>query len=428
MSIIIYEELEPLIRLAGKRKLKLKSKEEIIYTISRPIKDAECSLQGEVDLNGNPLSEIQCHFDGIGDDYTPYMLEYENISILSIKNISFNLMNRGRGSISVYLGKYLVVENCEFSNYSLKFGHYKTDSNLLFVSCTSVWIENNYFHDNDGQSNEVSQLNRCISIHDRDRENPVSNGFFITNNRFIRVNQGIVIQSSALSICQCNNNYFEKLIDNALYLLYIEKIEIRWNQFKDLFDEAIVISGYLKDGKIKGTFDIQHNQATNTKVKFLGIDGSLEQIFFCNNKITNKYEHPEQKNRPAVIAWRNNALEATVDFFVVESNQFDLDTSPANYDVFPFGRTIVLLFRKNSITIEKLSRYQKLFAVEDKEKRKIEYVEFSDNVISSRKEGEISLDSQFLREMYPLTPINHLVIKDFLFVGTFPKVQFYKTW
>ncbi|KRN57027.1 hypothetical protein [Carnobacterium divergens] len=428
MSDIIYEELEPLIRLVGKGKLKLKSKQEIIYTISRPIKDVKCSLQGEVDLNGNPLSEIQCHFDGIGDDYTPYMMEYENISILSIKNISFNLMNRGRGSISVSLGKYLVVGNCEFSNYSLKFGHYKTDSNLLFVSCTSVLIKNNYFHDNEGQSNEDRQLNRCISIHDRDRKNPISNGFFIKNNRFIRVNQGIVIQSNSMSICQCNNNYFENLVDNALYLLYIEKIEIRWNQFKDLFDEAIVISGYLKEGKTKGTFDIQHNQATNIKVKFLGIDGSLEQIFFCNNKITNRYEYPEQKNRPAVIAWRNNALESTVDFFVVENNQFDLDTSPANYDVFPFGRTTVLLFRKNSITIEKLSRYQKLFALEDKEKRKIEYVEFSDNVINSRKEGEISLDSQFLREMYPLTPINHLVIKDFLFVGTFPNVQPYKTW
>ncbi|MBC1371301.1 right-handed parallel beta-helix repeat-containing protein [Listeria booriae] len=424
-------ELEPLIRAAGEGTLCLGSCANAVYVISKPIYNVKCSLLGEC---GESTTLIQANFDMTGNKEADYLLNYENQEGISIKGITFDLQKRGRGSLKFDTSQDIIIKDCIFTGYDPTIGHYKTDSSILFASCIDIMIKNNVFIKNGGNTNNDDQLNRCITIQDKDASKPISNGFEIIANTFKEVNQGVVAKSQSLERFTVAQNKFSEVVDNSLYLLGLKGVKILDNTFENSSDEGIVISGWRTivgdSSEYYGKFLICRNYAYNIGVKFLAIDGDIEELIFLHNEIHTDYG-VDSRERPAAIAWRRNREYSKVVLFVVENNSFNLDTYPPNFDVFPFGDVGVLLFRNNVIEVESLSKYQKLFSLNGMQNKQYgaDYVEFTGNLIQARPKGRgISSESIYLREVYPLLPISYLIINQVGFGGTMPHVYKYLSW
>ncbi|EUJ33198.1 hypothetical protein MFLO_04665 [Listeria floridensis FSL S10-1187] len=431
-NLIIYTELEPLIRQAGTGVLYLEPSSKVIYLVSEPIYDVTCSIIGSRD-NKAAESLIVANFDASGSEISPYLINYDSCSEITIKRVKVDLNKRGRGGLFFKFSKRVTIEACSFTGYDPEIGHYRTDSSVLFASCQDVVIHDNVFFKNGGSTNNDEELNRCITIHDDNPNEPISNSYTITKNTFKEVNQGVVIQSRALEKCVISRNVFNQVVDNALYLLNVKAAEISHNHFSDSADEGIVISGWKTHKntttEFYGKFQVVNNYARNVAVKFLAINGDMAELYFIGNTVISHLG--SAKERPAAIAWRRDREHSKVKVFIAERNTFNLDTAPANFDVFPFGDVGMLAFRDNKIILQELQKYQKLFSLNGMGNKKdgADYVEFTNNRIRHRLCGKrFDPESQFLRESYPLLPIRYLIINQADFPGRMPLVYPYLNW
>ncbi|EUJ25583.1 hypothetical protein MFLO_15139 [Listeria floridensis FSL S10-1187] len=392
--------LEPLID--GKTgDIHLKSKTDAVYTISKPIQNVKVNLIG-----ASSGSEIRADFNGTGSSQTPYLLSFaEGHTHITVKNIRFDLAHRGRGSLKFSKNRDITISHNEFTGYSKRFGYYKTDSAILLDGVQNATIEQNIFTKNGFEyTAKLGDLNRCITI-----QGSNSNQFQLINNRFYQVNQAVVALAPSITSFTASGNRFENVVDNALYLLQVQKAAVHHNTFLNMADEAIVISG--------GDFQIYNNYGKNVKNKFLAIQDNIKSISFISNNLTSDY--PSKTSRPSAIAWRPGSSQARVTNFTVKNNAFNLDTSPKNYDVFPIGNVKNWTFENNKVILQTLETYQKLFSFNGTET--IQSALFIDNQISVRSGGRIAPKSYFLRETATkLTPINKLVIRSTPFKGQLP--------
>ncbi len=380
----------------------LKSKKEAVYTVDKPITNVQVNLIGHA-----AGSEIKANFNGTGRNKTPYLISYatgkQNITI---KNITFDLAKRGRGSLYFSKVQNLNLSNNTFTGYSKKYGYYKTDSSVLLENSKNVTIERNNFINNGFEySNRDGDLNRSVTI-----QGNSSNQFKLLNNKFYKVNQAVVAMSTGVNSFLIKGNRFEQIVDNALYLLTIGRADIYSNVFLNSADEGIVISG--------GTFNIKSNQATNVRNKFLAVDNSVQSIDFAYNSVVTNLA--TKKSRPSAITWRPGRERALVTRLYIRDNSFNLDTAPSNFDVFPFGNVKTFSFTNNKIILQNLATYQKLFAF--KGRSTIDSATFYKNTITTRQKNGIAPKSIFLREdSNTFTPIKKLMIKSTSFKGQLPK-------
>ncbi|EIA19615.1 right-handed parallel beta-helix repeat-containing protein [Listeria fleischmannii] len=380
----------------------LKSKKEAVYTVSQPIKNVKVNLIGH-----SSGSTIKANYNGTGKNNTPYLVSYApGVKNITIRNITFDLAKKGRGSLYFSKVQNLKLYNNTFTGYSKKYGYYKTDSSVLLENSKNITIEKNSFLNNGFEySNRDGDLNRSITI-----QGNASNQVKLLNNRFYKVNQAVVAMSTGMNSFQIKGNRFEQVVDNALYLLKIGRADITNNTFLNSADEGIVISG--------GTFNIYSNRATNIRNKFLAIDGTAKSVDFAyNNVVTNL---ASKQSRPSAITWRPGREKSLVTKMTIRNNTFNLDTAPSNYDVFPLGNVKTFTFTNNKVILQKLATYQKLFAF--KGRATIQSANFTKNTITSRQKNGISTKSIFIREdAANFTPIKKLTIKSTPFRGQLPK-------
>jgi hypothetical protein len=351
---------------AGEETVYLKPASEVVYTLggqgaeSLPT-DLNINLIGQLDEQNNPLSEIKMLYKDSGKQSAKYMISFkENIENVTMKGIYFNLAEIGRGGLKFVSGNNIRIQYCKFGGYDPSVGHEKTDSNIVLVGCQNVWIEDNEFENNKG-TNADAELNRCITIQEKDFNNSYSENIYIRRNSFQSVCQGVVISTKKLYHFQVHQNYFEKLGDNAIYALQLQAGSITENTFYNLADEALVLGagkGFVNDPVKAMKFEVIGNISQDVNVKFIGINGSMEELAILGNEIVNQ---KMVENRPAAIAWRPNTDAGLVKRLLINGNRFDLDTHPANFDVFPLGSASDVQFKENRLILEGLASFQKVF-------------------------------------------------------------------
>ncbi|WP_239256608.1 right-handed parallel beta-helix repeat-containing protein [Listeria ilorinensis] len=396
-------DLAPLIQEAGTGTLHLRPKTEVVYVVYHPIKDVQCNIEG--DASG---SLIEAGFKGTTLERTPSLLTFKGgRSGLEITHTTFDLKKIGRGSLQFYQNDDIIVENCTFTGYSKEYGYHTADSSIIFTDCQNVQVRENLFFDNGYQyGKEDTELNRCLTF-----QGDSGNHYLVENNEFTRVNQGIIVQGKQVTDCVVRKNVFNAVVDNSLYLLGIPFAKIIENDFnKDALtespDEGVVLKG--------GTFYIQDNHVFNVLNKFVAVNGPTEKLIMTGNQI----KSTGTTERPAVIAWRNNTAYL-VNELTISRNEFDLDTAPSNYDVFPIGKVGTFTFTDNQVRLNGLSAYQYVFSFLGQEP--ISQILITKNQFTERQGSNIHVKSRFLRESAPdLPPVEKFVIESNQFAGEYP--------
>lgn len=355
---------------AGKDTVYLKPASEVLYLVgeqgatSLP-KDVTVSLIGAKDAQNKPLSKVQMVYRDVGELVAKYMVNFKSKSKnITIEGIQLDLAQAGRGGLYFEQVDTINIRHCQFGGYDFSEkganGHENTDSNIMLTSCQNVWIEDNRFENNTG-TNEDDQLNRCITIQEKNFNQSYSENIFIRRNTFNMVCQGVVISTKGLKNFQGHQNLFEKLGDNAFYALQLQHGVLTENTFSGLDDEAFVLGanrGFVADPVQNMTFEVIGNSAQNVGVKFVGINGKLKEMALFGNKVVNQLD---KGNRPAVLAWRPNTDAESVERFLVGGNVFNIDTQPSSYDVFPLGSVTHAQVKENRVTMAGLDTFQKVF-------------------------------------------------------------------
>lgn len=243
--------------------------------------------------------ELKCLKDG-----NEYCI-INNKSDLEIRDIFFNQNLKGRKALYLKNSNNVKVKNCKISGYTAEFG-WSTFENCIFIdSANNIEIDSCYFYKNGDQyqASQSGKLNRCIGT----SKNTDISDIIITNCKFDKVNQAIVIDSNNVIISNC---IFTNVNDNILYS-FGGNVMFLNNLCYNAKDEGLVV-GSGSENNNYSDYVICNNIFDNIVNTPIVLNGKIGNINISGNELKAKQSNQLIKSRSGTniktLILNNNVL------------------------------------------------------------------------------------------------------------------------
>ncbi|WP_206464351.1 glycosyl hydrolase family 28-related protein [Ligilactobacillus pobuzihii] len=250
-------------------------------------------------------------------------------------------MQEGRGVFSCDELDYVEFVDCDLTGYSIKGGHYNTDSGILLNNVKESYFKNVRFHDHGAQYGTAeNELNRCVTIQGEGCKLARFDDIVIE-----RANQGIVAEGKNLTL-SINDSYLTETHDNSLYL-NVDMANINNVIFTDKFDESCVVCG--------GIYIFNNCTFRDCPGRIIAISGNTQMVNVenCNFLQTNGYHGQPVTFRS--INYRLNSL-------TIKDNRMNLHPTLDTDDIFMFGQIDFFDIIDNVIKTATIQSGQRLFS------------------------------------------------------------------